>query len=177
MNRCLTRSVFLSVLLVSVSPVISHGHQPDGANTPVRQRIDLIGPIGNRLPAGHRRKFNRPRNWIGWTAYRIAPSSIEAMSWHRAQHAGAYDDPKRSKRIEYHYFYPKPWEAMRIGQRPSTSRPEDVKAETGMNGYVPSPLTIEDEETVEALTPPPAERNDEAGAEDLALPPVKDPEA
>lgn len=65
----------------------------------------------------HRRRYNRPTNWGGKIAYSIAPSSQEAMRWHRATHQGQYkyDAP----RMVAHYFYPKPWEAIRIGARPN----------------------------------------------------------
>lgn len=172
MNHHFNLSLVVVALLATAATSASvHAHEPDTRSLPVRQRIDLIGPIGNRLPPGHRRKYNRPNHWTGWIAYRIAPSSQEAMSWHRAQHDGAYQKPKNTKRIEYHYFYPKPWEAMRIGARPSVNQaPESMPAKTG---YTPSPLTIEDEAAVEALSPsPPSTTSAGETGEELALPPV-----
>ncbi len=62
------------------------------------------------------------------------------MAWHRAEHRGYYDCDY--PRVETHYFYPKPWEAMRIGPRASrtiapqephqqrTEEPDDSAAET-----------------------------------------------
>ncbi len=51
-------------------------------------------------------------------AYLIAPSSQEAMAWHDATHRNLYKNHR--PRIEVHYFYPKPWEALRIGARRPT---------------------------------------------------------
>ena len=177
MYRNPTQRILIALFVAASAPNLARAHQPDRENLPVRQRIDLIGPIGNRLPPGHRRKFNRPTNWQGWIAYRIAPTSPEAMSWHRAQHAGAYNDPKRRSRIEYHYFYPKPWEAMQIGQRPTaTIQPQ---RDDSSDAYIPSPLTIEDEEMVEPLSPPAPTPTEEpqSDSEELALPPVKGSDA
>lgn len=104
---------------------LASAHHPDRENQPVRPRIDLIGPIGNRLPAGHRRKYNRPSYWQGKIAYHIAPTSQEAMAWHRAEHSGAYESPKKHLRLEQHYFYPKPWQALTVGPRQSKTIPAD----------------------------------------------------
>ncbi|MEL6107135.1 MAG: hypothetical protein AAFU85_13920 [Planctomycetota bacterium] len=171
MNHQLTLRLVVVAFLATVATSASvFAHHPDSRNLEVRQRVDLVGPIGNRLPPGHRRKYNRPNRWAGWVAYRIAPSSQEAMSWHRAKHNGAYEKPKNAKRIEYHYFYPKPWEVLRIGARSSvTQGRESTPANTD---YMPSPLTIEDETIIEELAPtPPSVTSDESG-EELALPPV-----
>lgn len=95
----------------------AQGHHPDRETQPVRRRIDVIGPVGNRLPMEYRRRYNRPTDWGGKIAYHIAPTSQEAMRWHQATHQRQYkcDAP----RMVAHYFYPKPWEAIRIGARPN----------------------------------------------------------
>ncbi|MEM6691285.1 MAG: hypothetical protein AAF664_17800 [Planctomycetota bacterium] len=90
-------------------------HHPDRENQRVHQRIDLIGPVGNRLPPGHRRRYNRPSKFMGWVAYQIAPASREAMAYHRASHLGYYDG--NHPRMETHYFFPKPYEVLPIGAR------------------------------------------------------------
>ena len=110
--------------LLAVSCLSSaQAHHPERESQPVHQPIDLIGPIGNRLPMGHRRRFNRPTNWGGKIAYYIAPTSQEAMRWHRATHQGQYECD--APRMVANYFYPKPWEAMRIGPRPNRNlKPE-----------------------------------------------------
>lgn len=90
-------------------------------------RIDPISPIGNRLPPSYRRAYNRPTYVGGKIAAQIEPSSQEAMAFNRADAAGLYDNngvkgfvhgkhcPPR--RVERHYFYPKPWEALLVGPR------------------------------------------------------------
>ncbi len=95
----------------------TEAHHPDRENQPVYPRIDVIGPLGNRLPPSYRRVYNRPTNIGGWIAYKIAPTSQEAMAWHNATHQNAYkcDRP----RLEAHYFYPKPYDALRTGPRPN----------------------------------------------------------
>lgn len=116
---------FLFVLLM---PAIAMAHHPDRMSQPVQSRGDLIGPLGNQLPPGHRRVYNRPGKWAGKIAYWIAPSSQEAMTWHRDQHAGLYPDglcPDSCPRTVQQFFYPKPWESLRIGARPKN--PADIK--------------------------------------------------
>lgn len=101
------------------------GHPPENARTRVRQRVDVIGPIGTDCPPDYRRVYNRPRYWYGKMAYLIAPSSQEAIAWHRADHTGAYEGIKKHQRLEQHYWYPKPWQALKIGAR----RPLNPKQE------------------------------------------------
>lgn len=88
---------------------------PDRRNHPVTPIIDVIGPLGNRLPPSYRRTYNRPSYLGGKIAYWIAPSSQEAMAWQNAYLAGAYRN--HAPRLERHYFYPKPWEALQTGAR------------------------------------------------------------
>lgn len=100
-------------------------------------RIDPIGPVGNRLPESYRRQYNRPTYVGGKIAAKIAPSSQEAMSFHRSESLGLYDrtgikgwlNGKNCppQRVEQHYFYPKPWEVLAVGPRremKSDDRPE-----------------------------------------------------
>ena len=113
-------------------------HHPDREHRPTRQRIDLIGPIGNRLPMSYRRRYNRPRYVTGKLMYWIEPVSLEAMTWHRAEHLG-YND-KKTPRMVTHYFYPKPWEVLPIGARPNrevnredaASEPDAPETRVGM---------------------------------------------
>ncbi len=111
---------FTAVALLVGFAVSASAHHPDRENKPVHPRIDLIGPLGNRLPMSYRRKYNRPTYLGGKIAYWIAPSSQEAMAWHEATHLRAYADHR--PRIEKHYFYPKPWEALQIGPRVATGQ-------------------------------------------------------
>lgn len=107
----------ISLLVVCLClPAIVDAHHPQPENQPIRPRIDVIGPLGSNLPISYRRRYNRPTNLGGKIAYHVAPSSQEAMAWHAATHRGDYE--RKRPRIEMHYFYPKPWETLRIGPRP-----------------------------------------------------------
>ncbi|PHQ36812.1 hypothetical protein [Rhodopirellula bahusiensis] len=100
--------------------------RPDGA-----QRIDVIGPVGSRMPESYRRQYNRPTYMGGKTAAFIAPSSQEARAWQRADALGLYDNNGIKgavhgkhcppERVEQHYFYPKPWEVLTVGPRRSVA--------------------------------------------------------
>lgn len=124
--RCLTLLTKMVVLAVvanlSVVPTAT-AHHPDRESQPVHPRFDLIGPIGNRLPAGYRRTYNRPSNWGGRIAYKIAPSSQEAMAWHRATHRGDYVCERGP--VVPIYEHQKPWQALRIGARPAPNDAND----------------------------------------------------
>ncbi|MEM9587841.1 MAG: hypothetical protein AAGA03_11230 [Planctomycetota bacterium] len=122
------RVTCLLIIMLASTSVLAH--HPDRARKQVHPRVELIPPVGNRLPPSHRRVYNRPSYVGGKIAYWIAPSSQEAMAWHRAEHINAYkcDLP----RTENTYFYPKPWEALRVGPRKSRS------AESPQDEAVPS---------------------------------------
>jgi hypothetical protein len=113
--------ILIFCLLAASCLTSSQAHHPDRESHPVHQRIDLIGPLGNRLPMSYRRRYNRPTDVGGKIAYHIAPTSQEAMRWHRATHQGQYENYENGAprpRTVAHYFYPKPWESIRIGPRP-----------------------------------------------------------
>jgi hypothetical protein len=93
-----------------------HPH-PRWTPPPIDFRFEPIPPVGNRLPLSHRARYNRPSYVAGKIAYYIAPSSQEAMSWHEHVHRGSYR--RHAGRIEPMYFYPKPWEVLRVGPRDS----------------------------------------------------------
>ena len=112
------RLLISTALAVCVSS-IALAHNPDKENQKVHPQIEVIPPLGNALPISHRRKYNRPSNWMGRIAYYIAPSSQEAMAWHNSTHRGYYKN--KSPRMVTHYFYPKPWEGLRIGPRRPTT--------------------------------------------------------
>lgn len=108
----------VSLLLFGlVTPALAH--HPDREHHRIWPRIDVIPPLGVNLPMGYRRQYNRPTYLGGWIAYKIAPSSQEAMAWHDAVHQRAYQDHRG--RLEKHYFYRKPWEGLRIGPREDTT--------------------------------------------------------
>ncbi|TWU43223.1 hypothetical protein Q31b_22610 [Novipirellula aureliae] len=111
--------LFTLSLLVFASTACYHtaadAHQPSGLSHPVYPRIDVIGPVGNRLPESYRRRYNRPTYVGGKIANLIAPSSQEAITWEHADQRCDYDH--HHGRIVPQYFYPKPWEALRVGAR------------------------------------------------------------
>ena len=94
-------------------------HHPERECQPVTRRIEVIPPLGNRLPPEYRRRYNRPTEFGGRIAYWIAPSSQEAMAWHDAQHRGDYECDRG--RVVPRYIYAKPWEAIVVGPRPDPS--------------------------------------------------------
>ena len=125
----------LPLISVCVLSACAQAHHPDRANKPVRQYVDVVPPLGNRLPMSHRRKLNRPRNIGGHVAYYIAPSSQEAMAWHDATHRGLYKNDR--PRMLVHYFYPKPWEALKFGRSAGkTAEIEDTYGETSVHPVV-----------------------------------------
>lgn len=121
----LKRYLLLTMIASGWCPVAA-AHHPDHRARPVAQPIDLIGPLGNRLPMSYRRRYNRPTYAGGKLAYHLAPSSQEAMRWHEAEHRGYYrgDVP----RMIDHYFYPRPWEMIPVGPRPAPQQGEDSPA-------------------------------------------------
>lgn len=86
----------------------------------------------------YRLRYNRPRYFGGKIAYHIAPSSQEAMAWAENLDRGYYDgfhNPPLVKR----YCYPKPWEALNTGPRPtSVTKPGAFEqVPLGPEGVVP----------------------------------------
>ena len=127
MNRFLATCILAGFV---ASP--AQAHHPDRAKQPVRPRVDCIGPVGNNLRPSYRRVYNRPTNLQGKIAYWIAPTSQEAIAWHRAKHVSAY---KRGlPRQEPYYFYPKPWESLQIGPRPARESANPVATSEAFNG-------------------------------------------
>lgn len=114
----------ICLLLVIGTSITTLAHEPNRKCQPVRQRVDLIPPIGNDHPPEYRRQYNRPRDFVGRIAYIIAPSSQEAMAWHRAKHRCYYENNVGYR--EQQYFYAKPWEALRVG--PRLSKKDQAKA-------------------------------------------------
>ncbi|EMI22015.1 signal peptide protein [Rhodopirellula maiorica SM1] len=148
--------IFLAFTIACFA-VSADAHHPDRENQPVHPRIDVIGPLGNRLPESYRRKYNRPTYIGGKIAYCIAPSSREAMAWHKAEHRGSYD--KKGCRTVMTYFYPKPWEALKIGPRPSSASQEDGLVQAVEDAADPSvlPDQVTDYLKVDSVHPAPGE--------------------
>ncbi|MGB7345333.1 MAG: hypothetical protein WBD20_14050, partial [Pirellulaceae bacterium] len=82
MVRSTAALLISSFTLIGLSGTAA-AHHPDRECQEVRPRVDVIGPIGNRLRPSYRRELNRPRYLGGKLAYAIAPTSQEAIVWHR----------------------------------------------------------------------------------------------
>ena len=131
---------------LSASIEVSAHHPGDHGPVTVWPRIDVIGPIGNRLPPSYRRQMNRPTYLGGKIAHAIAPTSQEAMAWHRAEHRGWYDDngvkglmhgkhcPAQRKTL--HYFYPKPWQVLPVGPRQAADATAEESLPSGDHVHV-----------------------------------------
>ncbi|MDM4018398.1 hypothetical protein [Roseiconus lacunae] len=160
-QRLVTRkrlAALLGGLMMSLPAMtnVADAHHPNRENQPVHQRIDVIGPVGNNLPPGHRRTYNRPSYIEGKVAYHIAPSSQEAMTWHRSVHRGLYEKDQRCKRCTDLYFYPKPWEALLTGPRPpqtASVRDQGIELDYG-DGVIGDPLPEDVESMLELQSPP-----------------------
>ena len=136
---------------------------PPDYRGPVPPRIDFIGPLGNRLPPGPRRTLNRPTELGGAITDAIAPSSREAMSWQRANALGLYRNDGLDARltghycppgrVEQHYFYPKPWEAIRVGPRPTAKLAAETRS-VNADGDDYEMLQAAPAEIDESLPPP-----------------------
>jgi len=128
------------------SAVPAH-HPGDHGPVVVWPRVDVIGPLGNRLPPSYRRQMNRPTYLGGKMAHAIAPTSQEAMAWHQADHRGWYDDHGVKglvngkhcppKRMTLQYFYPKPWEVLPVGPRPPAGAVDAEEAPGSTGRFVP----------------------------------------
>lgn len=137
------------------------------------RRVDVIGPLGNRLPPSYRREYNRPTYLGGKITAKIEPSSQEAMAFHRADELGLYDDNGIKgwmagkhcppQRVEQHYFYPKPWEVLTVGPRrdrnaDASSELEELDDDSlygGENIELVSPVYVAPTDDVMELPPPP----------------------
>lgn len=154
------RNIFATVCMSSVlaggmmaggvleNPVLADGPHDFLSGTyldPAMQRPDFLPhTITSKIPE-HRQVYNRPRYIPGWLAYKIEPSSQEAMAWQTnycngnyRNHAGAYIPV---------YNYPKPWEAMNTRARPDTKSNVSMVRGPGANpgvsasggpGYAPA---------------------------------------
>ncbi len=83
---------------------------------PALQRQDLFShSLWNSIPE-YRSVYNRPRYVSGYLAYKIEPSSQEAMAWQTNYCNGNYAN-HRGPSVP-HYYYPKPWESLKTSARP-----------------------------------------------------------
>jgi len=89
---------------------------------PALQRQDIFSHhIWNSIPE-YRQVYNRPRYVPGYIAYKIEPSSQEAMAWKTNYCNGNYAN-HRGPSVPL-YYYPKPWEALNTRARPDFVRQE-----------------------------------------------------
>ena len=116
--------ILMGVVAVVLSGNTVSAQFPNWKAKPVRPLIDVIPPLGNNLPYSYRARMNRPTYLGGRIAYTIEPTSQEAMAWQRAWERGYYAD--HAPRMETHYIFPKPWEALGVGAKPK--RGDDAKA-------------------------------------------------
>lgn len=103
--------VFFGCLVVGSSTVCFGQRNYD----PADQRPDLLPhPLYNNW-VPYRSIYHRPRFVGGYLAYKMEPTSQEAMSWRDNYCAGVY--PTKCPTAIPKYFYPKPWEALDVGPR------------------------------------------------------------
>lgn len=155
-----------ALIVTALLAVDAQGHPPDRAHQTVRPRVEVIPPIGHRVP-DHRRTYNRPSDWVGRWAYHFAPSSQEAMSWHAAKHRGDYDQDC-PRRVVPRYEYLKPWQAIATGPRPAPRDSIDERERS----RIPSPNDQDnpldrDSSTIEMLPPAPDSADDHPYRTDL----------
>ena len=86
---------------------------------PAIQRPDFFPHAISKSIPEYRQEYNRPRYWPGWIAYKIEPSSQEAMAWQTNYCNGNYKN--RSGAFVPTYYYPKPWESLNTQPRPGKS--------------------------------------------------------
>ena len=87
---------------------------------PAMQRQDLFSHnLWNSHPE-YRKIYNRPRYVSGYLAYKIEPSSQEAMAWQTNYCNGNYAN--QSGPLVQHYYYPKPWESLKTVARPDFAK-------------------------------------------------------
>lgn len=121
MPHKLIKHRFASVLKLSVllglagSASLCHAGEPHQwfAGTyldPAIQRPDFFPHTITRSMPEYRQVYNRPRNLTGWIAYKIEPSSQEAMAWQTNHCNGNYQN--NAGAYIPMYCYPKPWESL-----------------------------------------------------------------
>lgn len=82
---------------------------------PADPRPDIFSRAWHLSHPPYRAIYNRPRYVGGWLAYKIEPTSQEAMSWADNVRAKTYHSHRPT--CIPHYNYPKPWEVLQTGAR------------------------------------------------------------
>lgn len=164
-------SQFIACFVATLVTVNAMAHEPNRECQCVKPRVDVIGPIGANLRPSYRRVYNRPTYLQGRLAYLIAPTSQEAIAWHKADHKGAYKN--ELGRIEPRYFYKKPWEALRQGPRLSNVEMQETTLqplpEVDAAEMLPQPEEPQPEELPEPeeLPAPKEQKEDENSINDM----------
>jgi len=119
---------FLAVLSVSAMTVawcttcFGGDHLSGTYLDPALQREDIFSHHIWRSTPEYRQVYNRPRYVSGYIAYKIEPSSQEAMAWKTNYCNGNYAN-HRGPSVPY-YYYPKPWEVLNTRARPDFVKQE-----------------------------------------------------
>ncbi len=116
-NRFKLTSFLLAAMVATSGWSVTRAAERPTLKNTCDPRPDILPHPFYHQRTEYRRQYNRPRYVTGWLAYKIEPTSQEAMVWYENYRAGVYDQkhaPARYKR----YFGPKPWEALQIGARP-----------------------------------------------------------
>ncbi|MCA9194573.1 MAG: hypothetical protein KDB03_22535 [Planctomycetales bacterium] len=138
----------INPLIVNVSD-LSAGERPT-LNVTRDPRPDILPhPIYDSY-VEYRRAYNRPRFWSGWIAYKIEPTSQEAMVWCENYREGRYEK-KHMPPVYKRYFAPKPWEVLPIGPRPDFPAEDnlpELQAADGAPLQFATSLQIADEQSI-----------------------------
>lgn len=105
---------------------------------PAIQRADFFPHTISRSIPEYRQVYNRPRNLTGWIAYKIEPSSQEAMAWQTNHCNGNYQN-NASAYVPV-YCYPKPWESINTRGRMNSKTGDSGKLQAEQIGVeIPPP--------------------------------------
>ncbi len=90
----------------------------------------------------YRLQYNRPTYHVGKAMYYvISPTSQEALSWKENLDEGRYNG-HHCPPVYKGYYYPKPWEVLNTGPRPTFATPQSVNVQPVPNqvpAQVPAP--------------------------------------
>lgn len=136
MSNSTLRSSGLLLLLVLAGRI--HAAERPTFNHTADPRPDILAHPFYYAHTEYRRAYNRPRDFPGWLAYKIEPSSQEAMVWCENVRAGNYDS-KHMPPMCKTYYYPKPWEALLTGPRPDFASNRSVGGDQALGGAAETP--------------------------------------
>lgn len=136
MSNSTLRSSGLLLLLVLAGK--SHAAERPTFNHTADPRPDILAHPFYYAHTEYRRAYNRPRDIPGWLAYKIEPTSQEAMVWCENVQAGNYDR-KHMPPMCKTYYYPKPWETLLTGPRPDFASSRTAGADQSWGGAADGP--------------------------------------